>query len=32
MDLLVNLDVDDLENATRFYTAAFGSHGRASFR
>ena len=24
MDLLVNLDVDDLENATRFYTAAFG--------
>ncbi|HEX5650979.1 MAG TPA: VOC family protein [Steroidobacteraceae bacterium] len=24
MDLLVNLDVDDLEHATRFYTAAFG--------
>jgi predicted enzyme related to lactoylglutathione lyase len=24
MELLVNLDVDDLEHATRFYTAAFG--------
>lgn len=24
MDLLVNIDVDDLEGAVRFYTAAFG--------
>lgn len=24
MDLLVNIDVDDLERATRFYTQAFG--------
>ena len=26
MDFLVNIDVDDLENAVRFYTAAFGLH------
>jgi predicted enzyme related to lactoylglutathione lyase len=24
MDLLVNLDVDDLEKAVRFYSSAFG--------
>lgn len=26
MDLLVNIDVDDLDEAVRFYRAAFGLH------